>query len=467
MALATISDIEKKVGLDTYAVENEGIGGIIKVKISDFRVEESFKKIGLDPKGRFSVIQVTLTNWETNRFINRLARELKISRNRIWFSGTKDKRAITSQLMIVDAPINKIEKVELNDVKISYIGRTHKKLKFGEHQSNKFTVIVRGCTKLNGEPMSDEEAMENINSIISTMEEKLGSDVFPNWIGPQRFGGIRAVTAEVGVDVLEEDFEKAVNTYLGMESPFENKEVSEFRKLWNETKDIEKCLEIIPNRLNYEKKILFELKKSNNYISAFKTLPNNLQLMFIHAVQSKIFNKYLASRINSKLSLKKPSEGDIVGHLTEKRNIDIKTLTIVENETKNRIERNCELGRLAITGPLPGFSDIIAKGDSGKLENKVISSMNYNKESWQIEKIPRLSSSGSRRALTSTFSNLTIEPCSKEVEENKSRVWDEGPKKGDRRNPEGASIKFKFELPPGSYATVFLREIMRSPINHY
>ena len=75
--------------------------------------------------------------------------------------------------------------------------------------------------------------------------------------------------------------------------------------------------------------------------------------MFIHAVQSKIFNKYLASRINSNLSLKKPSEGDIVGHLTEKRNIDINNLTIVENETKNRIERNCELGRLAITGPLP------------------------------------------------------------------------------------------------------------------
>lgn len=467
MAIATISDIEKKVGLDTYAVENEGIGGIIKVKVSDFRVEESFRNIGLDPKGRFSVIQVTLRNWETNRFINRFARELKISRNRIWFSGTKDKRAITSQLMIVDAPINKIEKIELNDVKISYIGRTHKKLKFGEHQSNKFTVVVRGCTKINGEPMSDDEAMENINLIISKMEQKLGPDIFPNWIGPQRFGGIRAVTAEVGVHVIEEDFEMAVNTYLGMVSQFENEEVSNFRKMWNETKDIEKCLEIIPQRLNFEKKLLFELKKSNNYISAFKTLPNNLQLMFIHAVQSKIFNKYLASRINSDLCLKKPSEGDIVGHLTEKRNIDINNLTIVENETKNRIERNCDLGRLAITGPLPGYSNIIAKGDSGKLENKIISAMNYNKDSWQIEKIPRLSSSGSRRALTSSFSNLIIESCSKEVEENESKVWDEGPKEGDRWNPDGASIKFKFELPPGSYATVFLREIMRSPINHY
>ena len=46
----------------------------------------------------------------------------------------------------------------------------------------------------------------------------------------------------------------AVNTYLGMESQFENEEASNFRKMWNETKDIEKCLEIIPQRLNFEKK---------------------------------------------------------------------------------------------------------------------------------------------------------------------------------------------------------------------
>ena len=194
--------------------------------------------------------------------------------------------------MIVDAPIHKIEKVELNDVKISYIGRTHQKLKFGDHQSNKFTVIVRGCAKIDGTPMNDDEAMENINSIITNMKERLGDGIFPNWIGPQRFGGVRAVTAEVGKNIIENDFEKAVDTYIGMISQFENEEVSKFRKLWNDSKDIEKCLEIIPDRLNYEKKILLELKKSNNHISAFKTLPNNLQLMFIHAVQSKIFNKY-------------------------------------------------------------------------------------------------------------------------------------------------------------------------------
>ena len=467
MASAATSEIEKRVGLDTYAVENDGIGGMLKTKVSDFRVEESFRRVPLDPKGRFSVIEVTLNNWETNRFVNRLARELKISRNRIWFSGTKDKRAITSQLMIVDAPMHKIETIDLSDVKISCMGRTHQKLKFGQHLSNKFTVIVRGCAKKDGTPLGDEEALDNANQIIKKMEEKLGKGLFPNWIGPQRFGGLRGVTAEVGDKVIDDDFEEAVNTYLGMESSFESEEVFEFRSKWNKTKDIDACLEIAPQKLGYEKKMLYELKKSNNYLAAFKTLPNNLQLMCIHAVQSKLFNKSLALRIKSNLTLSKPLIGDIVGHVTEKGNIDAKNLAIVEEETAERIERNCDLRRLAITGPLPGFEEIIAKGEIGKIENKVISDGKYTKEGWQIEKIPRLSSSGSRRALTSNFMNLSIEICSKEVEENNSMVWDKGPQKGDRWNPEGASIKFKFSLPPGSYASVLLREIMRSPINHY
>ena len=467
MAQATTSEMENRVGLNTYVVENEGIGGLIKVKVSDFRVEEEFGNYPLDPKGRFTLIEVTLKNWETNRFINRLAKELRISRNRIWFSGTKDKRAITRQLMVVDAPMKKIENVDLNDVQISCIGRTHQKLKFGEHISNKFTVIVRGCSKIDGSPMSDEEAMQNAKTIFSKMEEKFGSGLFPNWIGPQRFGGLRAVTAEVGEKVIEGDFEKAVNTYIGMESKFESEEVQLFRKTWNDTKDIEKCLEIIPQRLNFEKNMLNQLSKNGDYLSAFKTLPNNLQLMCVHAVQSKLFNKSLALRIKSNLPLNKPMIGDIVGHLKEKRNIDSNNLVFVEENTLNRIERNCKLGRLAITGPLPGFSNILAKGKAGKIEEEIISEDNYNKEIWNIEKIPRLSSSGSRRALTSNFYNLNIEICPKEVAEEDSKVWNEGPKDGDRWNPEGASLKFKFTLPPGSYASILLREIMRSPINHY
>ena len=74
-------------------------------RVHQFDKVEMYKFV--KPEDSFSELEKLVADAE------KIARELKISRNRIWFSGTKDKRAITSQLMIVDAPIHKIEKVEL------------------------------------------------------------------------------------------------------------------------------------------------------------------------------------------------------------------------------------------------------------------------------------------------------------------------------------------------------------------
>ena len=93
----TPADIAAACGLTGYACDGVGIGGLLKSRFEDFRVEEIGKIPALEGKGRFTVIRVTLTNWETNRFVGKLARKLGISKNRIWFSGTKDKRAITTQ----------------------------------------------------------------------------------------------------------------------------------------------------------------------------------------------------------------------------------------------------------------------------------------------------------------------------------------------------------------------------------
>ena len=61
--------LANSIGLTGYAVEAEGIGGVLKARVSDFRVDEISTKITLDPRGRFTAANITLTNWETNRFI--------------------------------------------------------------------------------------------------------------------------------------------------------------------------------------------------------------------------------------------------------------------------------------------------------------------------------------------------------------------------------------------------------------
>ena len=112
-------DLADTIGLTGYAVGSSGIGGVLKGRVADFRVDEISTKISLDPRGRFTAANITLTNWETNRFIGKLAKACGISRNRIFFAGTKDKRAITRQVFIIDAPQNKVANVEIPDVEIS------------------------------------------------------------------------------------------------------------------------------------------------------------------------------------------------------------------------------------------------------------------------------------------------------------------------------------------------------------
>ena len=452
------------IGLTGYAVDSEGIGGVLKSRVSDFRVDEISTKISLDPRGRFTAANITLTNWETNRFIGKLAKACGISRNRIFFAGTKDKRAVTKQVFIIDAPQNKVAKVEIPDVEIEIMGRTHQKIGFGNHKGNRFTIVARGCCHADGNPMTNSEAMEKIAHIEALMKEHLGEGLFPNWIGPQRFGSGRPVTPVVGRHVIADDWESAVMSYLSMEGD-ENEDVSNFRKRIREEGISEEALEMIPHWLGFERDMLKHLLANpDDYVGAFRKLPNNLQLMTVHSLQSVVFNKTIEARIGANIPLSTPIRGDIVGRIDDNGQLETSSLVTVEERTLDRISRNCNLGRLAVTAQLPGSSMMKPEGEFGKLESAVVEEMGLGETDWRVEKIGRLTTRGTRRPLVTTFSDFQYEPVPVAGEETMGEKWVEGPKDGELWHPEGACIRFRFTLPSGSYATTLLREFMRTPL---
>ena len=453
------------IGLTGYAVDSTGIGGVLKGRVADFRVDEISTKISLDPRGRFTAANITLTNWETNRFIGKLAKACGISRNRIFFAGTKDKRAVTRQVFIIDAPQKKVAQVEIPDVEIEILGRTHQKIGFGNHKGNRFTIVARGCCHPDGSPMTNSEAMDKIAEIKSAMEEKLGPHLFPNWIGPQRFGAGRPVTPVVGRHVISEDWEGAVMTYLSMEGD-ENEDVSKFRKHIRDNGISNEALEMAPHWLGYEKDMLRHmLENPDDWVGAFRKLPNNLQLMTVHALQSVVFNKTIEARINNGISLSSPIPGDIVGRIDDNGQLETSSIVTVEERTLERISRNCKLGRLAVTAQLPGSKMEKPVGDFGSVESDVLSEMGLADTTWQVEKISRLTTKGTRRPTVTTFSEFQYEPVPVAGEETMGEKWAQGPKDGELWNPEGACIRFRFTLPSGSYATTLLREFMRTPLH--
>ncbi len=454
------------IGLVGHAVDAEGIGGVLKARIQDFRVEEISSKISLDPKGRFTVAIITLTNWETNRFISRLAKACGISRNRIFFAGTKDKRAVTKQAFVIDAPQKKVAQVSMPDVEIEILGRTHQKLGFGNHKGNRFTIIARGCAHADGSPMTEDEAMANVASIEKEMAEAVGANLFPNWIGPQRFGAGRPVTPVVGRHVITGDFEGAVMAYLGMEGFSEKPNVAAFRSFIRENGAVAEALDIIPEWLGFERDMLKHIvAKPDDWVGAFRNLPNNLQLMTVHSLQSVAFNKTIKARIDSGLSLATPVDGDLVGRIDDAGQLETSSLVRTDARTLPRIARNCELGRLAVTGQLPGGTVEKTSGISGEIEQAVIEEMGLADANWEVERIRRLTTKGTRRALVTGFTEFQVEPVPKAGEETMGEKWTDGVKEGDRWHPEGACLRFRFILPSGSYATTLLREFMRSPLH--
>tara|TARA_B100002052_G_scaffold32878_1_gene25418 strand:- start:321 stop:1136 length:816 start_codon:yes stop_codon:yes gene_type:complete len=269
--------------------------------------------------------------------------------------------------------------------------------------------------------------------------------------------------------VVEDDYESAVDIYLGMEGNKSNEETSKFRKLWRETKNPTACLEIIPGHLGYEREMLRHLEGNDgDWLGSFKTLPNSLQLLMVHSLQSLAFNHTISNRISNGLSLVEPEIGDIVAPTKGNGRIDVSKMALVSDNNLERCKRNCRLGRLSVTGPLPGSELSVARGKPGEAETKAIEKTGLESVNWRVKSIPRLSTSGTRRALSVPFTDFTVEEATDIPESSETSMkWQCSPAEGDRWHPEGASLRLSFTLPPGTYATVLMREFMRSPLDHY
>ena len=70
--MSSLDPVAKAIGLEGFATKSNGIGGVLKARVSDFRVDEVATPITYDSRGRFTVARVTLTNWETNKLCQSL-----------------------------------------------------------------------------------------------------------------------------------------------------------------------------------------------------------------------------------------------------------------------------------------------------------------------------------------------------------------------------------------------------------
>lgn len=430
--METPHPIESAVGIQYYASDAPGTGGRLRDRPSDFRVREietiEPEPVSADPNVYNQLlVRATLTDWDTNAFARELSNRLGISRERIAWAGTKDKRAITIQLFTL-ADVAQPSLPEISGADLDIVGRLGRPLRFGDLAGNQFTITVR-----------DAPAPEQVDSITDQLQVFGNGQVrVPNYFGQQRFGSRRPVTHEVGLAILKGDWEIAVMTYIGNPHPAEPDRTQSARAYVEETQDWTGALDRFPEYLDYERAILHRLAEPTNtsYEDALSAVPTNLQRLFIHAAQSYVFNRILSTRITRDLPLCRAVAGDVVCFVEETEVLVVpdtgRTQTVTDDRVST-VNRHIDRNRAFVTAPLVGTDTELGSGEPGTIERSVLCDVGVKLSDFALPGV--YASSGSRRPLAVPV-DLSID-----------------------RDP----LCFSFALPKGAYATVVMREYLKTP----
>jgi tRNA pseudouridine13 synthase len=431
--------LEREVGIEWYVSETDGTGGQLRSQPSDFRVRElelfDSEPVDADPSAYPHVLlRVTLRDWETNDFASALSDRLGISRERVSWAGTKDKRAVTTQLFSVDG-IEPDKLPELSDVDYDVVGRTGRPILFGDLAGNAFEVTVR-----------DTEQPANADSIAAELRAFAGQHSddtigVPNYFGQQRFGSLRPITHEVGLAIVRGEWKQAVMAYVGNPRESEPETTQAARSFVQETHDWQAALDRFPNHLGYERSMLHRLVEgdgsADDFRAALETVPTNLQQLFVNAVQSYLFNRMLSERLDRGLPFEEPVAGDVACFTDSDAPAglglpDTGRLQRVTADRVDAVRRHCERGRAFVTAPLVGTETDLGSGEPGDIERSVLDEAGLEPADFDCP--GEFHSEGTRRAvLVRTELGVSFEP-----------------------------LALSFQLPRGSYATVVLREFLKT-----
>ena len=407
--------LELDLGMRYYASETEGIGGVLRTTADDFRVDEIPVEVGGD--GPFLICRLEKRDWELQHAVKELAKRLGISHRRIGWGGTKDRHAVTTQLIsLYNVTPEQIADIRMKDITIDVLGHSQHALSLGSLKGNRFSIVIRdleGC-----------DLPGKVASVSGTVAEGL-----PNYYGIQRFGVIRPLTHVVGEYILKGDFESAVTVYIGKQFPDEPEAIGRARNAFFESRDPAAALHEFPVPLSYERAMLHHLVVNpGDYPGALRVLPPKLLSMFVSAFQSYLFNGALSVRFDDGSGLNEPMPGDRLIFLNGREDL-------VTTNNRTLAERHIQRGKCRIALFMPG-----SLGDEKSIDPVTGSLLQKHGIT--------AGDFGRAQAFVRTRFNGALRPIS--LSTNVEAALD------------GDTLRLDFALPPGHYATTVCREYMKT-----
>lgn len=444
------------MGMEVYASKSQGVGGTIRLLAGDFLVEEvmvdgTIAKIAQKPppqvlgsspeEGNYLLCVLVKRNWDDFQAINMLSHKLNVSPKQIHIAGIKDTKAVTAQFITIKgARKEELRKIKIKDMEIKPVGYVRNKCSPYYLLGNSFTVTIRDLSH------SKSTIQKRINR---TVEELVAHGGVPNFFGHQRFGTTRPITHIVGKAIVKGNLMKATMLFLAKPSANEHPESRHAREDLNKTWDFKSALKKFPVQLRYERLMLRHLtRKPSDYAGAFRRLPLNLRRLFPQAYQAYLFNRFLSERIRRGIPLNKVESGDYVVNV-ERTGLPLLHMhKIVNSEILSETCHAIHDGKMRLAIPIVGYRQPLSRGIQGEIEKQILEEEDVRPEDFKVKGMPEISARGELRAATVYVNNFTMEVSKDSIAPSKHEA------------------NLHFMLHRGSYATVFLREIMkpRNPV---
>ena len=331
----------------------------IKQQPEDFVVEE-IMELKKSESGKYAYFLLEKKGQTTEEAVQRVSKSSGIPRKLISYAGAKDKEAVTRQFICVPSEYR-------NKISLPEQGHGDERIGLGSNTGNRFTIVVRGLD-------SDVAAGKPTQ--------------VPNYFDEQRFS---ADNADIGLAIIKGDFGKATALLATHEGRYEQ----EMKRFLGE--------------------------QPGNHVGALQIIPKKTLLLFVHAYQSRIWNRAAAA------------------HLKTTSNAG-REITYSEGTLFFPYEKR-EQEQIA----LPGFESELegeAAGSCGMLVQAELDHDEVSLRDFIVRQMPELTCSGDVR-------DLFVEPADFSASEPQD----------DELNPGKKKITISFSLPKGSYATMVVKAL--------
>ncbi|MCJ7543944.1 MAG: tRNA pseudouridine(13) synthase TruD, partial [Phycisphaerae bacterium] len=348
-----------------------GIGGRIKERLEDFRVEELplYEPCG---EGSHIYFRIVKAGVPTPVALERIARYMGVRPGDIGLAGLKDAQAIATQMLSLEhADPARLAAYRDAQVQVVWTGRHGNKLRPGHLAGNRFVVRIRGAGA--GQVAAAESVLEVL--------KRRG---VPNYFGPQRFGA-RGDTADLGRALVRGELTEFLALYLGRSNPADPPDCRAARDAFD-AGFLPRAMQLWPRHYANERRALAAWKRTGKAGPAVAAIDKRMRRLYVSASQSRIFNEVLIRRLDS---LDEVWEGD----LAEKADNGA-GFTVTDPAAE---QPRCQRFEISPTGPIVGYRGNLAEGQMGEIEHQVLAAGAVSPEDFR--RVGALKVKGGRRAL--------------------------------------------------------------------